>query len=76
MSILEAAQLSGLAPYTLKAQARNGEFEADMPRGRRGGYVIDETSFRLWMIRRRLKTGNGPARARARRELAELEANQ
>lgn len=74
MTILEAAQISGLSPYTLKAEAHKGSFEADMPRGRRYGYVIDRQSFDLWLIRRKLKTGNSPARAKARRQLAELGA--
>jgi hypothetical protein len=72
MSIVDASLESGLSAWTLKVEARRGSFEADLPRGRRGGYVIDAESFRLWMLRRRLKTGNAPARARARRQLAEL----
>lgn len=74
MTILEASELCGLSPYTLKAEARKGSFEADLPRGRRGGYDIDPRSFELWLIRRKLKTGNGPARARARRQLESLGA--
>lgn len=74
MSILEASQASGLSPYTLKAEARRGSFEADLPRGRRGGYDIDPQSFELWLLRRRTKTGNAPARARARRQLQALGA--
>jgi hypothetical protein len=74
MSILEASQLCGLSAYTLKAEARKGSFVADMPRGRMGGYVIDRESFELWLIRRKLKTGNSPARALARRQLEQLGA--
>jgi hypothetical protein len=74
MSLAEAATLSGLSGYTLKAEARLGSFEADLPRGRRGGYEIDPRSFELWLIRRKLKTGNAPARARARRQLQSLGA--
>lgn len=69
MSIREASELSGFSAYTLKEYAREGAFEADLPRGRRFGYVIDRESFELWLLRRRMKTGNSPARARARREL-------
>ena len=74
MTILEASRACGLSPFTLKKEAREGSFEADLPRGRRGGYNIDPRSFELWLIRRKLKTGNGPARARARRQLESLGA--
>lgn len=76
MNIAQASAESGLSAYVLKAHARNGSFEADMPRGRRGGYVIDDQSFRVWLIRRRMKTGNAPAKARARRQLMDLGALQ
>jgi hypothetical protein len=69
MTITEAAAQSGLSPYTLKAGARAGAFEADMPRGRRGGWEINSVSFAQWLLRRRARTGNAPARARAIREL-------
>ena len=72
MTILEASQACGLSPYTLKAEARKGSFEADLPRGRCGGYVIDRQSFELWLIKRKIKTGNGPARAKALRQLEAL----
>jgi hypothetical protein len=72
MSILEASQACGLSPYTLKAEARKGSFEADLPRGRKFGYVIDPQSFELWLIKRKIKTGNGPARAKALRQLEAL----
>lgn len=72
MTILEASQACGLSPYTIKAEARKGSFEADLPRGRKFGYVIDPQSFEMWLIRRKLKTGNGPARARAKRQLLEM----
>jgi|SanBayMetagenome_1026888.scaffolds.fasta_scaffold147911_1 hypothetical protein len=74
MSILEASQACGLSPYTLKQEARRGSFEADLPRGRRGGYDINAQSFEIWLVRRKLKTGNAPARARARRQLESLGA--
>ncbi|MBE2180891.1 MAG: hypothetical protein IAE97_10500 [Chthoniobacterales bacterium] len=69
MTLAEAMAESGLSAYTLKVEARKGSFEADLPRGRRGGYVFDEATFRHWLIRRRLKTGNPISRARARRQL-------
>lgn len=74
MSIIEASELCGLSPYTLKAEARKGSFVADLPRGRKFGYVIDPRSFELWRIRRKLKTGNAPARALAKRQLEEMGA--
>jgi hypothetical protein len=72
MTTAEAAQEAGLSVYTIKCEAHRGSFEADLPRGRRGGWVIDPESFRAWLIRRRIKTGNGPARARAKRQLLEM----
>lgn len=72
MTLAEAMAESGLSAFTLRAEARKGSFEADLPRGKRGGYVFDDRSFRCWLLRRRLKTGNAPARARARRQLAEF----
>lgn len=74
MTTKEAALEAGLSVYTIKCEAHRGSFEADLPRGRRGGWDIDPNSFRAWLIRRRMKTGNAPARARARRQLAELGA--
>ncbi len=72
MTVEEASKESGLAPFTIKVECRRGSFEADKPRERRGGWLIDEESFRCWLLRRKMRTGNAPARARARRRLMEM----
>jgi hypothetical protein len=72
MSIQDAMKECGLGYFTLIREAKKGSFEADMPRGRSGGWDINEQSFKCWWLRRRMKTGNAPGRAAARRELAAL----
>ncbi len=72
MTMPEATAAAGLSTYTLRACARRGEFLAWLPRGKRGGYVIDPDSFRCWLLRRKMQTGNAPARAMAERQLAQL----
>lgn len=67
-------EMSGLSRFTLRKECRSGSFEAYLPRGRRGGYVIDRRSFEIWMLLKKMKTGNGPARAKARRQLMSLGA--
>jgi hypothetical protein len=72
MTVEDASKESGLAPSTIKVECRRGSFEADQPRGRRGGWQIDKDSFRCWLLRRKMRTGNAPARAKARRQLMEM----
>lgn len=72
MTIQDAISKTGLGYFTLVREAKAGSFEADMPRGRRGGWEINPTSFQVWWLRRRMKTGNAPGRAAARRELAAM----
>lgn len=74
MNIQEAMQECGLSYHTLVCEAAKGSFEADLPRGRRGGWVINPRSFQCWILRRKMKTGNAPARAAARRALMEMGA--
>lgn len=69
MTIKECAAECGMGYSTLIREVEKGSFEADMPRGRRGGWVVNPVSFRCWWLRRRMKTGNTPGRAAARREL-------
>lgn len=69
MSIHDAMGLTGLCYTSLVKKASAGEFEAHKPRGNKGGWEIDSRSFQCWILRRKLKTGNGPARAAARRAL-------
>lgn len=72
MTIAEAMKESGLSHYTLKCEAAKGSFEAWKPRGKRGGWEIDPQGFRIWLLRRKLKNGNAPMRAKVRRELEAL----
>ncbi|MEI6072772.1 MAG: hypothetical protein WCS31_13340 [Verrucomicrobiae bacterium] len=74
MNIQDALAKSGLGYSTIVREAAKGSFEADLPRGRRGGWVIEPRSFDCWLLRRKLKTGNSPARAAARRALEEMGA--
>jgi hypothetical protein len=74
VTIQDAIGLSGLGYYTMVKEAAKGSFEAHKPRGNKGGWQIDARSFQCWMLRRKMKTGNAPARAAARRELAEMGA--
>ena len=72
MNIQDAMTKSGLGYSMLVREAAKGSFEADLPRGRRGGWVIEPRSFDCWLLRRKMKTGNAPARAAARRALEEM----
>jgi len=74
MNIQEAMAACGMGYSTLVREAARGSFEADLPRGRRGGWEIEPRSFKCWLLRRKLKTGNAPARAAARRALEEMGA--
>jgi hypothetical protein len=76
MSIKDAMTQTGLSYHTLVCEAAKGSFEADLPRGRRGGWVINPRSFQCWILRRKMKTGNAPARAAARRELEAMGAGR
>ena len=72
MTIRDASEESGLSCYTLREYARRGEFAAYMMRGKKGGYEIEPRNFRAWVLLRRMRTGNGPARQQAKRELYRL----
>lgn len=69
MTTAEAAAQSGLTQWMVGEAAKRGDFVADKPRGNRGGWVIDRQSFNDWLLRRKLRTGNAPCRAMARRQL-------
>jgi hypothetical protein len=47
--------------------AKKDSFAAEKPNGNRGGWIIDATSFKDWLTRRRLRRANGPARAAIKR---------
>ena len=74
MNLKDAMAECGIGYFTLVREAKKGSFEADLPRGRRGGWVIEPRSFKCWVLRRKMKTGNAPARASARRALMEMGA--
>lgn len=74
MTIQEAMTITGLSYNTINRQILKGSFEADKPAGNRGGWKINRRSFEVWILRKRIKTGNSPARAAARRELQEMGA--
>jgi hypothetical protein len=67
MNAKEASQESGLSVFTISKHARNDQFAAEKPNGDTGGWQIDPQSFRDWLMRRRLKGANGPARAAIKR---------
>lgn len=58
MTLQEASAASGYAVWTLQKFARENEFGAWKPRGRKGGWQVDEPSFRAFMRRRKLKGAN------------------
>lgn len=72
MNLQDAMAECGMSYFTLVREAKKGSFEADLPRGRRGGWVIEPRSFKCWLLRRKMKTGNAPAKASARRELEDM----
>lgn len=76
MNMREAMKTSGLAYSTLVRYCAAGAFEASLPRGRRGGWDISERSFQVWLMRRRTKMGNAPAKAAARRALEMMGAGR
>lgn len=67
MTLQEASQESGFAVWTLQKFARQGEFGASKPRGNRGGWEVEPGSFRSFLNRRRIKTGNSLVKAREKR---------
>ena len=70
MTAKEASKESGLSIWTIQNYANNDAFAAEKPNGPRGGWQIDPQSFRDWLLRRRLKGANGPARAAIKRGMA------
>jgi hypothetical protein len=67
MNIQQAAQLAGCSRHTIMEAAKKDSFAAEKPNGNRGGWIIDPTSFKDWLTRRRLRRANGPARAAIKR---------
>jgi len=58
MTTQEASEQSGLTSWTISQAAKRGDFAATQPNGRRGGWDINEASFRQWVARRRIQHGN------------------
>jgi hypothetical protein len=58
MTLQEASEASGFAVDTLRKKAAGRAFLASQPRGRRGGWVISEQSFRTWMKTNLVQRGN------------------
>ena len=69
MKISEAAKRSEYAPFTLRMFCRTGEILASKPRGNRGGWDINESSFDEWLRRRRIERSNEKIRAARRASL-------
>lgn len=67
-------QECGLSHITLARECAKGSFEAWKPSGNRGGWVIDPEGFRIWLLRRKIKNGNAPMRAKARRQMEQMGA--
>lgn len=72
MTLKEAIELSGLGRSTILAGVKSSQFEASLPRGRRGGLQIERRTFEHWLLRRTLKNGNSMAKAAARRKMAAM----
>jgi hypothetical protein len=58
MTAKEASLISGLSVWSIQFAASKSEFAATKPAGNKGGWDINEESFRQWLTRRRIKGGN------------------
>ncbi|MBU6183292.1 MAG: helix-turn-helix domain-containing protein [Verrucomicrobia bacterium] len=58
MSVEEAAQRTGYAPFTIRQLCRMGAFTAEKPRGNKGGWWILRPSLERWWSDRRRATTN------------------
>lgn len=58
MSVEEAADLTGYAPFTLRMFCRMGLFTAEKPRGNRGGWMILRPSLEKWWAAKRRASTN------------------
>lgn len=58
MTLHEASTASGFAVRTLYRKIKEGAFVAFLPKGRRGGWEINESSFRSWVRANRIASAN------------------
>lgn len=58
MSVEEASEFTGYAPFTLRLFCRSGAFTAEKPRGNRGGWMILRPSLEKWWAAKRRATTN------------------
>lgn len=58
MTLLEASKESGFSVRTLYRRIQDKAFVAFLPRGRRGGWHVNETSFRDWVKKQFNATSN------------------
>jgi excisionase family DNA binding protein len=58
MTVEEAAQVTGYAPFTVRQLCRKGAFTAEKPRGNKGGWRILRPSLENWWADRRRQTTN------------------
>jgi hypothetical protein len=54
----DAAAMTGYSLYMIRQFARQGEFLAMMPRGKRGGWEIVKPSFEAWWQSKRTASAN------------------
>jgi hypothetical protein len=54
----QAAAMTGYSVYMIRRFAHRGEFDAWMPRGKRGGWEIVKPSFEAWWSSKRASSMN------------------
>ncbi|MEI6279287.1 MAG: hypothetical protein WCQ16_07895 [Verrucomicrobiae bacterium] len=58
MTLIEASKESGFSFSSLYRKIKDGKFLACQPRGRKGGWEINASSFRQWIQANRVATSN------------------
>jgi predicted DNA-binding transcriptional regulator AlpA len=58
MTLLDASRESGFSLSSLYRKIKEGKFLACQPRGRKGGWEINASSFRQWIQKNRAATSN------------------
>jgi excisionase family DNA binding protein len=58
ISVEEAAEFTGYAPFTVRQLCREGAFTAEKPMGNKGGWRILRPSLEKWWSDRRRATTN------------------
>lgn len=54
----QAAAMTGYSVFMIRRFANRGEFQACMPRGKRGGWQILKPSFEAWWQAKRASSSN------------------